>query len=401
MDSVVDFGPVRAPATLVTAQSKQKASIVDTLKAIATESGGSYGFVAKYMKVAQKPGRMIFDEFVAMRLWDQTLYGSTDIREFIGYYGMRDIFLIANFDHMAYGLMQNKIAANAILAEHGLPTIPTAAFHCQAGGKGIRKSSTPTELADMLLERLEYPIFCKPLNGLQSLGTASFDACDRAARTLVRQDGTEINADQFALEVHTAYGKGGYLIQPRVRPAKEIADVCGQRTATVRVLTILDEGTPKIIRACWKIPGGANSADNYWREGNLLAGVDVETGAVGQPMTGKGLSYRVMDNHPDTGARITGMTIPQWQAIKETALAGAAVMSQFGLVGWDITASEAGPVIVEMNETPDFTLPQMAEKKGVYDAEFADFIKRMRKTGAATRKAEAAQTKREVASVFF
>lgn len=400
--SSVDTATVEAgTGTLAIAKEKHATSIVDTLKAMATANGGSYKFVSQYMKVARKPGRMIFDEFVAMRLWDPTLYGSADIREFLGFYGMRDVFVATNFDFMAHGLMQNKIAANAILAEHGLPTIATAAFHSALGSKGPRKSSTPSELAEMLLERLDYPIFCKPLGGLQSLGTASFDACDRTARTLLRQDGVEVNADAFAQEVHNAYGKDGYLIQPRLRPAPKLAAVCGQRTGTVRVLTILDEGVAKIIRACWKIPGGVNSADNYWRDGNLLADVNVESGAVGKPITGKGLTYRELDDHPDTGTRITGMTIPNWQAIRQTALLGAEVMKDFGLVGWDMASNEDGPVIVEMNETPDFTLPQMAGRRGIYDADFADFVKRRQKQAVISKKAWAAEQKREFGTAFF
>jgi hypothetical protein len=44
------------------------------------------------------------------------------------------------------------------------------------------------------------------------------------------------------------------------------------------------------------------------------------------------------------------------------------------LIGWDAAALADGPVIVEMNERPDFLLPQLADARGVLDAELTDAL---------------------------
>jgi len=57
------------------------------------------------------------------------------------------------------------------------------------------------------------------------------------------------------------------------------------------------------------------------------------------------------------------------------------------LIGWDVAALDDGPVIVEMSERPDFFLPQLADARGVLDAELTGFLA-TQKRKAAERRAE-------------
>jgi hypothetical protein len=76
------------------------------------------------------------------------------------------------------------------------------------------------------------------------------------------------------------YRKQGYLLQEMLRPHPEIAALCGARLSTVRLIVLLEHGEPAVFHALWKIPVGANPADNFWRPGNLLAGLDAADGRV-------------------------------------------------------------------------------------------------------------------------
>ena len=78
--------------------------------------------------------------------------------------------------------------------------------------------------------------------------------------------------------------------------------------------------------------------------------------------------------HPDTGKQLVGVTIPNWDRMIATALAGAKVMQHFSMIGWDVAAVESGAVIVEMNETPDLSLHQLVEGRGILDPEFLAFM---------------------------
>ena len=58
----------------------------------------------------------------------------------------------------------------------------------------------------------------------------------------------------------------------------------------------------------------------------------------------------------------------------DTVINAARLMQHVPLIGWDVTALDEGPVIVEMNETPDFFLPQLADGRGILEPELTDFM---------------------------
>jgi len=63
----------------------------------------------------------------------------------------------------------------------------------------------------------------------------------------------------------------------------------------------------------------------------------------------------------------------------KTALEAARMMQHVYMIGWDVTALDSGPVIVEMNETPDLFLNQIADKRGVLDDDFNRFLAQQKK----------------------
>ena len=92
-------------------------------------------------------------------------------------------------------------------------------------------------------------------------------------------------------------------------------------------------------------------------------------------ISGAGLDLAVKTRHPDTDALLTGFCHPQWDAMKALAVEAARLMRHVPMIGWDIACTDDGPVIVEMNETPDLFLVQMADRRGVLDDVFADFMR--------------------------
>ncbi len=90
-------------------------------------------------------------------------------------------------------------------------------------------------------------------------------------------------------------------------------------------------------------------------------------------MTGAGFEMIVASHHPDTGAALVGASIPCWDELQDVALEGARLMRHIPMIGWDIAATAQGPVIVEMNETPDLFLNQFAHAQGILEPEFVEF----------------------------
>ena len=104
-------------------------------------------------------------------------------------------------------------------------------------------------------------------------------------------------------------------------------------------------------------------------------------------MRGTGTRLEELTHHPDTGAQLVGIEVPNWRAVTEIALEGARLLKHVALTGWDIAPVDSGAIMVELNQTPDFLLPQLADRRGILDTTFADFL--------AERKQDAAAWKRE------
>jgi hypothetical protein len=366
--------PTSSPV-LDVARPFPKVSQEQVLRAIFEQTGVKPGaLIGAIAKLSYGPGKVSFNDFVRLRLFDREFLGGAAPEAFVGQRRNMQITDAVNFQHEWYGVLRNKVAATGYLADHGLPTIPIAAVYV-AGLMTGRKTvlGDRAALERFLLAKGNYPLFGKPVAGLQSLGAIGLKSIDPARRELERMDGGVARLDDLVAEIEASYA-AGYVFQRLIAPHPAIAKLCGPRLATVRLVTMLTEDGPKIFRAAWKIPAGGNTADNYWRSGNILAQLDAETGVVGRAMSGVGLGVAEHTHHPDTGAAITGFAHPQWAAMRALALNGAGLLRQVPLIGWDIACTPGGPVIVEMNESPDFGLIQLSERRGVLDEAFNAFV---------------------------
>ena len=84
---------------------------------------------------------------------------------------------------------------------------------------------------------------------------------------------------------------------------------------------------------------------------------------LGETLTGV-LNNEVVDDHPDTGALISGLRIPQWDFILESAARGYEVTG-LGYLGVDIVIDrDRGPLILEMNARPGLNI-QIANRTGL------------------------------------
>jgi hypothetical protein len=346
------------------------------LPEIFAQSGLSPIAVAlRFAKLARGPGKVSFPDFVRLRLFDDR-FVEGPLEAFVG--GRRNLEIChqINFRHDWFGLLENKITSRSYLEAYGLPTLPIAALYAPGLQTAADHVLCDAEaLTRLLQDPTVYPLFGKPVEGFQSLGSIGLAGVAAGGQRLVRVDGSQVGLQDFVREVVSTYG-AGYMLQPLMRPHAQIEALCGPRLATVRMVTLLGEDGPRLVGAAWKIPGGGNVADNFWRTGNLLAQLDLDAGAVKRVVTGSGFTLTDATHHPDTGATFAGVVHPEWEAMRALALDGARLMRHVPLIGWDLACTAEGPMIVEMNETPDFALVQLAERKGVLTPDFAAVIER-------------------------
>ena len=309
--------------------------VLDLLRIRQATGLSNTALVSAFTKLAFGPGRISFGDFVKLRLFDPDFHGGAPLNEFIGARRICWMYDKVNYRYDWFGMLSNKVATATYLSRYGFPVIPVIAI-CAPEIPGAPSLLRGRQDIERFLATPEnYPLFGKPAEGYQSLGSIGLRAFRPADREVETTSGHRIALDQLLDEIETHY-RDGYVFQPFIRPHREVAQLCGDRLACARIITALTEAGPKVIRACWKIPAGGNMADNYWRPGNLLAQLDLESGHVLRVSSGVGLDVRLHQVHPDTGVTLAGFTIPHWAELKQLARHGAALMRHLPIIGWDI-----------------------------------------------------------------
>ena len=344
------------------------------LKTIAEKHGKPLqAIVTEIARLGFGAGKISTEEYFTLRLFDDA-HITGDKAAFCGMGGMRKLWPEANFLQEWFGPMSDKLAFDTLLHGYGYPAIRTRAyFSAGLAVPSLRNLRSKDDLRTFLTSPANYPFFSKPRSSSLSLGSASVDAYDPETGELRMHSGKTVLLDKFIDDI-AAHFSEGYLFQERVVPHAGVRAICGNRLATVRVYTINGENGPEVFRIVWKVPGGKNVADNFWRKGNILAAVDYETGTVVRAIRGFALDQVELTNHPDTGALLVGAQIPNFQRVLELALESARVFGDIRIIGWDIAPTDEGAVIVEGNFAPDFKLVQMPERRGILDARMAAFL---------------------------
>ena len=156
-------------------------------------------------------------------------------------------------------------------------------------------------------------------------------------------------------------GRDG-IIMEYVSQASYAATIFPCATNTIRVLTMwdYDENEPFMPIAVHRIGSKDSMPVDNWSNGGLSAIVNTETGELGRAVAYPGTGSLVwFDEHPDTGAMIKGVHIPNWEKIADKLLELARMCPFLPYVGWDIIVTEDGMKILEGNNHSDVNLIQV------------------------------------------
>ena len=134
------------------------------------------------------------------------------------------------------------------------------------------------------------------------------------------------------------------------------AEVSYQGVPDIRVIVYRGYPTMAMVR----LPTRASDGKANLHQGAVGAGVDMSSG---ETLSGV-LDNDVVDEHPDTGALVAGLRIPQWDFILQSAARGCDV-TELGYLGVDMVIDrDLGPLILEMNARPGLNI-QIANCTGL------------------------------------
>ena len=179
-----------------------------------------------------------------------------------------------------------------------------------------------------------------------------------------KSSGQIITEQEFAHHISNIlsgmYSLGGLpdtaLIEQRVEFASVFADVSYQGVPDIR--TIVFRGVP--VMAMLRLPTRMSDGKANLHQGAVGVGIDLKTGR-----TFSGVWHEnVVDQHPDTGASIAGLEIPNWEEIL-VLTARCYDLVGLGYIGVDIVIDrDQGPLMLEMNARPGLGI-QIANKSGL------------------------------------
>ena len=329
--------------------------------------------VAELTKLAFGVGKITAEEYFQFHLYDDRL-SLEEKKRFLGRKAQNRI-LLAGIPQQWFALPHDKLLFYGLLQGlgHKVPTTQ-AIFHPFRRFGAVPALSDGDALANFLRHEARYPCFGKPVCGIRSVGVMSLESYDAGDDSLRTQEGRTLPVKDViaAIEDHR---KDGYLFQDRLLPHSDIQAICGERIASIRLVVLLKAGEgPKILHALWKVPAGDSIADNFWRQGNVLAALDIESGRVIRALRGVGLEEEELTAHPDSGRPLVDFTIPHWDRVVAACLDCAAALPGLTLQAWDVSVGPDGPVMVEVNIGGDFNLPQIAARRGLLEGDFRDFV---------------------------
>jgi len=276
------------------------------------------------------------------------------------------------------GFLSDKAALTSLFAAWGLPTTKLRAVfspHRCLGNVPTLRSAAEVEF--WLAAQTTFPIFGKPAKGCQALGTVRINSIDRAAGLATLANGRAVPLSTLAAEV-AANTDHGYVFQDVVAQNPKINDMIGSETlSTLRLVTVVEEETPKLLYAVWKLGSAQAMSDNFWQAGSLIAQVNGATGEVQTCRLGSGTATTWVQNHPVTGQPIVGQTVPNFDKAVALAIEAHGAFAVNGILGWDIALTEAGACLIECNENTGHALYQYASGRGVMNAEFTPVFDRI------------------------
>ncbi|MGI6329629.1 MAG: sugar-transfer associated ATP-grasp domain-containing protein [Bacilli bacterium] len=124
---------------------------------------------------------------------------------------------------------------------------------------------------------------------------------------------------------------------------------------TLRIVTILKNNRVNILFAYLRV-GNGNFVDNM-SSGGMLAPIDLKSGIINKPA----MDYKknIFKSHPQTKTMFVGFKIPMWRECLDLVIKASKKSDKVCFVGWDVSLTKKGPVLIEGNYYPDSSLYQL------------------------------------------
>lgn len=230
--------------------------------------------------------------------------------------------------------IETKLSFARFCQQHDLPT------------PAILAASDPTIVTEPEWPRRD--LFLKPADQGKGIGMETLryqPSCD----AWQNRAGDRVTSQNLAAYAAKAYAGGPWLLQPRLRNGAAWTQFTTHALSTARVMTGRNptDGEPVFISGFIRFPFQKAEVDNL-SAGGIGAGVMGPAGIMMQGFTWVGQTG-TYSTHPETGVRFEGESLPHWPELVKLALKAHRAAAGWMTIGWDVTLSEEGPMLIEAN----------------------------------------------------
>jgi len=243
-----------------------------------------------------------------------------------------------------YGLFadfEEFIPTTLALVQEGVVCSP------ESGGE-LREDDLLHLLAD------QTPFVLRPVVGMMGMGVFIVER---------GKEGLTVNGEPSSVAAVQAMMRGldNYFLSARVKPHPRLAAMYPRTPHVTKILTMwdIDRREPFLAAAVQRVGTSASYPLDGWSRGALCSRVDLETGVLGAAVPFRPGNPADYDRHPDTGVEIAGLTLPNWESVKETLLAMCCRMPFIKYLVWDIVITGEGFEVLEGNSHPGLAMMQV------------------------------------------
>lgn len=251
-------------------------------------------------------------------------------------------------------ICKSKYATKLLLQSKN---IPTAAIY------GILGTSEDVE--DYEWGKLKKDFVIKPTNGHAGKGVIAFRKQQTDGEHWTDVVGTIWSLDDIKLHCldilsgqYSTHGSNhNIIIEERIPIHPELLKYSYKGTPDVRVVVF--NSVP--VMAKLRLPTEESEGRANISQGAIMTGIDIATG-----LTTQGVAHKkeLITHLPDTNLKLSGIKIPFWEKILQTAVE-AAIAAELMFTGVDIFVHKTkGPMVVELNAYPGLSI-QVANKAGL------------------------------------
>lgn len=375
--------------TLDTEKSEAGLRYVEWLRNASASGKSLVQLVREIARLSWGEGKLQANEYFLYQLYDDRRFSAEAKKTFLGTDRLGQLLNALNMPWPE--IANDKPTITALLRGHDLPIPETQAMrHAERHFPGAKALRCVKDVEQFLRHQARYPLFGKPTDSRCSLGVANLERYEAISDCVITKQGQSVLVAEFAQQVEQ-FAPGGYLFQTRLAPHPKIAAVVGDQLSTVRMFVLVDEQGALLVRASWKIPSGESVADNFWRCGNMLGGIDVETGRVIRVLRRTDHGTATVDRHPKTGIAFADFVFPEWSHMRDVVMRGAAAVPSCHFQGWDVALTDRGPVLVELEgDGGDPIMEQLCFDSGLLQGRYLEFAtKAMAKSKLRKKQAKA------------